>query len=320
MIRYSLKIHEFRLKSLATSHTNFFLQTKILRGHRLIMISFTKSMNQLTRDYHIHSIYSPDGYDTPEIICLQALALGLQEIAITEHAEWHHGQQGFPQVDFYFNAIEQCRHVYEPLGLTVYTGIELGNPHQYPTQVSELLDSYPFDIVFGSVHWINDENIHLESCFADRDPNQVFTDYFTELGNMAALSQVDIVAHFDRILWLSSQLGIPFNPWNYEKTIRNSLKVIVQQGKILELNSKYLTNQPNWNVQLITMLRWYREENGRGIIINSDAHHAKDIIRNYPLASELLRAAGFNTGVKLTPHRKEILLQFPEIETIDLEV
>jgi histidinol-phosphatase (PHP family) len=108
-------------------------------------------------DYHIHSTFSPDGRHAPVILCQQALDLEIIEIAITEHAEWHpaSGQRGFPNVAEYFSAIEQCRTRFEPQGLTIYTGVELGNPHDYYHEATTLLSEYPFDIVIASLHWLS---------------------------------------------------------------------------------------------------------------------------------------------------------------------
>ena len=62
-------------------------------------------------DYHIHSVFSSDGQDHPRVLCHRALALGLSEIAITEHAEWilDYPEQGFLRVADYFVAIKACR-------------------------------------------------------------------------------------------------------------------------------------------------------------------------------------------------------------------
>ena len=252
-------------------------------------------------DYHMHSIFSPDAHDRPETLCERALELGLTGIAITEHAEWHpsRGQNGFPRVAEYFEAIESCRAEFGPRGLTVLRGVELGNPHEYPEEALLLLADYPFDVVIGSLHWLYGDNIQLESCFANRNPDDVYTDYFADLGRMAADFDFDIVAHFDRVIWRGTLLGAEFDPWRYESNIRDALATIARYGRALELNTRFLTHTPNWNKALVTMLFWFLQEGGAHIVVNSDAHRAGELGRNLLLAQELLTLAGFSLPEQL---------------------
>lgn len=255
----------------------------------------------LTTDYHMHSTFSPDGDHSPEMMCRQALDLGLTEIALTEHAEWHPAAQiyGFPRVEAYFEAIDQCRAKFEPQGLTVRAGVELGNPHMFANQALALLAEYPFDLVIGSLHWLNDQNIHEAICFAGRQPDEVYTAYFNELAQMAMNFDFDIVAHFDRILWRGTLLGHTFDPFRLESTIREALSTIAHYGRALELNTAFLTHQPGWLTALTTMFRWFREEGGRLVVVNSDAHRVTEIGRHRALAEQILLEAGFNLPEQL---------------------
>ena len=255
----------------------------------------------ITTDYHIHSTFSPDGHHTPAEICRHALDRGLTEIAITEHAEWEPGssQKVFARVDDYFAAIEQCRATYEPLGLTIYTGVELGNPHENFAEALALVSAYPFDVILGSLHWLHGENIHDTSCFARRSAHEVYADYFTELGRMAAAFDLDIVTHFDRILWPGTLSGAMLDPWRLEPVVRDTLATIARRGQALELNTRFLTHTPSWNEALITMLRWFRLAGGIGVAVNSDAHRAGEVGRYTDIAAGLLLAAGFDLPAQL---------------------
>lgn len=256
---------------------------------------------KIITDYHMHSTFSPDGDDPPAVLCRRALDLGLTEIALTEHAEWHPASRhnGFPRVVDYFAAMEQVRAEVGPLRLTVHTGVELGNPHEYVAEATELLRGYPFEVVIGSLHWLYGENIHDERCFVGRNPDQVYADYFTELGRMAANFDFDIVAHFDRIIWRGTLLGATFDPWRLEPVIRGAMSAIAQNGKTLELNTRFLTHTPGWNNALITMFRWFHEAGGRQVAINSDAHRISEIGRNMDIAQKLLIETGFELPEQL---------------------
>lgn len=254
---------------------------------------------EITTDYHMHSTFSPDGNETPEALCRRALALGFTEIAITEHAEWIDGWQGFPQAADYLAAIERCQTTFARHGLTVRSGIELGNPHEHAAEVADLLAAYPFDVKIASLHWLHGENIHLPACFDGRHPDDVYADYFAALGAMAAESDVDIIGHFDRILWRGTAMGAELNLARLETVVREALVTIAWRGIALELNTRYLNVRPDWHEALVTMLRWFRESGGSRVVVNSDAHRSEHIGLNAQLALALLDEAGIPAPTRI---------------------
>lgn len=256
--------------------------------------------NSLTTDLHMHSIYSPDGHHTPDAMFTRGLEFGLEAMAITEHAEWHKGDRGFPRVEEYFHAMMAGRKKFLPLGLTIYTGVELGNPHTYAHQAHDLLHEFPFDIVIGSVHWLYDVNIHDAAVFQGNDLNTVYTDYFNEARRLCEGFPIDILAHFDRILWRANLLGLPFRPAEIETPIREMLATVARRGIALELNTRHLARSQDWRESLATMLSWYKEEGGKGVVVNSDAHQTGHITLNFDIAKTLLAQTGLTA---MTPQR-----------------
>lgn len=250
--------------------------------------------NEIKTDYHMHSTFSVDGQDSMEALCWRALALGLTEIAITDHVEWcgrWHG--GALDTDGYFAEIDRLRVEFAPRGLTLYSGVELGNPHDFQRQAAAFVAEYPFEVRIASLHWLNGENIHDAACFAGRDPIDVYADYFSALGHMVAdFSTIDVVAHFDRILWRGTMLGAAFQPRSLEGIIRDTLATIAWRGLALELNTRLLNQAPGWRPALVTMLQWYREEGGQRLVVNSDAHRTSQMGSNLELARQILNEAG----------------------------
>jgi histidinol-phosphatase (PHP family) len=252
-------------------------------------------MDQIIQtDLHIHSTFSPDGDDTPAVMCRQAFDSGMSAIALTEHAEWHLPQQspGFVRVEEYFDAIDHCRESYKAQGLAVFSGVELGNPHQYARQAHRLLADYPFDIVIASLHWLDGKNIHLEECFSGRDIYDVYRHYFQELGRLAGEFEFDILAHWDRIVWRGTLLGDQFDPRRIETEIRKSLVIIAAHDRVLELNTRFIGEPINWNDAVVTIFRWFLEMGGQRVVVNSDAHRRHEIGRDFDIAAQLLAEAG----------------------------
>ena len=250
----------------------------------------------LLTDYHMHSTFSPDGDHSIEQLCARAVELGLREIAVTEHAEWHTGypRPGFTVVDDYFEAIETCRAKYAPFGLQLHAGVELGNPHEFSAEATELIESYPFDVIIGSVHWLGDKNIHAPNCFTGLDPKQVYVDYFATMKRLVENFKIDILAHFDRILFRGVELYGEFDPLPLEDIIRDALRAVARANCSLELNTAHVMDKPGWQPALLTMFQWYRAEGGQSVVINSDAHRTPEIARDFVEAERLLTEAGFS--------------------------
>ena len=134
-------------------------------------------------DTHTHSTYSPDGKKSLSLMADTALKLGLQGIAFTEHAEWYRGDDayGYLSLPDYFASLSLLEKTYGKK-LTLLSGIELGNPHEFPDEVDALLNTWSFDFVIGSVHWI--ENLAgWEHPFFHKGLKLAYQRYFEEVSD-----------------------------------------------------------------------------------------------------------------------------------------
>ena len=139
-----------------------------------IMQNYERRRNILS-DYHMHSTFGPDSSDSLDQMCRHALRNGFKQIAFTEHQEWHPEWKGTLNIPAYFEAIHEIKERYASQGLMVYSGVEIGNPHDHPDDVSAFLIGNQFDVVIASLHWLRGNNIHLERCFIGRNPMDVYT-------------------------------------------------------------------------------------------------------------------------------------------------
>jgi histidinol-phosphatase (PHP family) len=253
----------------------------------------------INTDYHTHTTFSPDGQHSPAAMCEQALAIGMKEIAFTEHVEWHPPAFCRPDFSPYFEALAACQEQYGPRGLRVLSGVEIGNPHDYPDDVEALLHQHDFDVIVVSLHWLSGHNIQRQGCFENGHSPHVYEAYFTELTYMVALANLwlppdkTIIAHFDRIFWAGILAGYRPDLERLESVVRDLWEVVAASGAALELNTRFLRFNPGWRFELVTMLRWFREAGGERIVVNSDAHRQEHLGMNFPLATQLLDAAGF---------------------------
>jgi histidinol-phosphatase (PHP family) len=259
-------------------------------------------------DFHMHSTHSPDGHHTPYELCRQAVALDLDAIAITDHVEWSPGGRNIaPDFPRYFADIVVCREEFGSQGLRVLSGVEFGNPHEHQSEVQAFLDDYHFDVVIASIHWVKGQNIHDLRCFSGREPYAVYADYFQTMAEMVASTEFDILAHFDRIFATAVRQFGPPRIDRLEPQIRPVLQELAARGRILELNTRFLNNEPGWNESLAVVLRWFGEEGGTYVALNSDAHRIEEIGRHMEIGETLLtqadlkRARDTSFGVRLSP-------------------
>src|SRR5690606_29227487 len=125
-----------------------------------------------------------------------------------------------------------------------------------------------------------------------QDPYAVYGRYFTQMAELARTVPCDIIAHFDRIFWPGTQRFGPPDVTRMEGPVRDALGAMAENGRVLELNTRFLTHDPSWNDSLLTVLRWYSEAGGTAVAVNSDAHRRAEIGRNRAIGADLVADAG----------------------------
>ncbi len=226
--------------------------------------------------------------------CRRAIELGLPAIAFTEHADWATVHEGQHPVDIhgYLDAVDRCRAAFK--GLRILTGVELGEPHWFPTQTAAMLAAGAIDQVHGSVHCIKvDGGMVDASQFRSRpdiDFGMAVDEYFKEtLAMLEADLPFETVAHLDypKRYWRD---GIaPYREKDYEEEIRAILLAAARTGRVLEVN----TTRGHTLCPDLTVVRWWREAGGQAVQFGSDAHQPDRVGEGFKVASQMVESAGF---------------------------
>lgn len=245
-------------------------------------------------DTHTHSLHSPDGKKTFHMMAETATQRGLQGIAFTEHAEWYPGDEayGYLSMTDYWADLDDVKQAYQQK-LTILPGIELGNPHDFPAEVEALLRTWPFDIVIGSVHWMDNE-AGWERPFFQNGLAAAYQRYFDEVLTMVDRADFDVLGHLDlvrRDSWALFQQVLPLHP--YKDTIHKILKRLIDRGKGMEINTSSLRKGFNETMPNLEVLQWYKALGGEILVFGSDAHHSRDVAGGFDIARETALAAGF---------------------------
>jgi histidinol-phosphatase (PHP family) len=262
-------------------------------------------------DYHMHSRFSEDADDSPEVMCQRAVALGISEIGFTEHWDvgpYEKNPRYFKPEPWYVE-LERLRKLFNGQ-LVIRAGIEIAEPHLYPQETREVLQRVPFDYVIGSVHYVGPNFMFNPEYFRSHTADEIYGGYFTELDQMVRTADIDIVAHFD----IPARTGIPvfgYDPVRYEEMIRSVLKTCIERGLAMDVNVSGLRKPARNIMPAPLILEWYKEMGGQRLTLGSDAHRLPEVGLHLEKAIEAIRAVGINRITQFEQRRARLLPLVP---------
>ncbi len=258
-------------------------------------------------DYHLHSAVTVDARMSESEACERAAALGIQEIAFTNHIMLN--QPAYlmsPQeCAAHWERIRACQSTYP--ALTIRLGIEMDYYPGRETAIASAIQEYegllgrPFDIVLGSIHELDgiffSNQRHAPALYEGRDLVSLYCEYFT-VATQAVRSRVfDVMAHPDLIKKYTNELTPPLAFEHYRAAAEAYIDALLDTGTGMELNTKGLKLQVAEAYPSREMLSLYLSkatERGVGTVLTlgSDAHHADDVGARLQEGAALLRGLG----------------------------
>ncbi|MFS9437362.1 PHP domain-containing protein [Streptococcus sobrinus] len=183
------------------------------------------------RDNHLHTYFSYDSQAKFE----DYLATYPGEIVTTEHFDLSNPytkQDDVPDYAAYHQEIERLNRLY---GNRIKQGIEIGYYQPREADILTYLADKDYDLKLLSVHH-NGQNDYLDDEIAERDRDEVISEYLDLLE--AAIGRVDahVLAHFDygfRLFDLS-----PADLQVYEPQLKVIFQKMIENDLAFELNSK----------------------------------------------------------------------------------
>jgi len=236
---------------------------------------------------------SPDAQDGVEVLCRTAIDRGLAGLAFTDHFDTEPADPGYGYYDFdrLSLAVKEARRTWGGR-LQLLVGAEVCFQPVFLPRIVAFLRACPLDFVLGSVHWIDREFID-GAYFARHSPAEAYAAYFATVEQAVASGLFDAIGHFDLPKRHSVARHGPFDPRPHWPQIERILRLMVEQGTALEINTsgwRLAVGEPH---PAEAILRRYRELGGTRITIGADSHRAADLGRDIARAHDLARAAGF---------------------------
>lgn len=160
-------------------------------------------------DYHIHTALCGHATGEAEEYVLAALEAGLAEAGFAEHVPLYwlppaarDPEIAMPEESFegYVRTVLDLRGRYPEI--RVRLGVEADFVPGHEDSLAELLAPYPWDYVYGSVHYVEgwgfDNPAHAHR-YAEWDLTELYARYFALVSAAAATGLFDVIGHLDVI-------------------------------------------------------------------------------------------------------------------------
>ena len=274
-------------------------------------------------DYHLHLWPHGDRSTPPTLEQLasyveSAQARGITELAITEHlfrftaatdrlwgvwdddpnpslrAQMEGYWRGHTGADL--DSYVQCVLDAKEAGLPVVLGLEVDYYGGHMDTVAELLAGYPFDVLLGSVHWLDawmfdvlgEEAVEVER--RSRGVDSLWREYVRALEELASSGAVDVLAHPD----LAKVAGDrPDQPLLDEMNTRIA-EAAASTGMAAEVSSAGWRKPAAEQYPSASLLTMFRER-GVPVTTASDAHRLSEVAFRTEDLRPLLADAGYDT-------------------------
>lgn len=257
-------------------------------------------------DYHVHTEFSDDSTYLMEQVVKDAIEMKMDEICFTDHVDYgikvdwdcgqpiqYRGKNPLANVDYpvYDSKIKTLQDLYK-MQINIKMGMEFGiQTHTIP-QYEDLFQKYPFDFIILSIHQVEDKEFWTQDFQKGRSQKEYNERYYEEMLNViknyqnySVLGHMDLIARYDKN-------GIyPFE--KVEPIISEILKIVIENGKGIELNTSYHRYGLKDATPSVNILKRYREFGGDIITIGSDSHNAKQLGTYIEDGKQLLKSLGF---------------------------
>ena len=247
-------------------------------------------------DYHVHTLFSADcNIEMSEMID-SAVDKGFSEIAITDHVDYDYPDSGIEftlNFDDYHNTLEKHYEEYKDR-IKVVKGLEIGIQHHIINECNKTVTDYPYDFVICSLHGAERKDLHNGDFFKNRKTKDAYIAYYTYMYDcLTVFKSYNVVGHLNLIDRYKKYITDHVSYKQYSDLVEAILKIIIYDGKGIEINTSSFRYNMDVLTPTIEMLKLYKELSGEIITIGSDAHTPDYIGYQFDYIYEILHQIGF---------------------------
>lgn len=244
-------------------------------------------------DCHVHTALCRHAVGTPLEYVAAAEAAGVSVLTFTDHLPLLDGSETdyamrWHELPDYVADVMQLKH--RDADPKVLLGIEADWVSGQEALLRETLEAMPFDVVLGSVHFIEGwafDDPDLQDRYAEWDIDALWMSYFNELTAAARSGLFDVMAHPDLIKKFGHMPS--FDPTAlYEQ----AAEAFASSGVAIEINTAGLRKPCAELYPTMPFLRICRRH-GVPATVGSDAHTPDEVGYGWDAARAALDAAGY---------------------------
>jgi histidinol-phosphatase (PHP family) len=262
-------------------------------------------------DYHMHTPLCGHAVGAPEEYVKQAIKAGLKEMGFSDHAPMVHKPMpgitmAFDDLPEYQTMIEDVRKRYASQ-ISIKIALESDFLPGYESKTKSIIDSYPYDYIIGSVHFIDDwafDDPASREYWKVHDVNDVYLKYYALLRQSAQTGFFQIIGHCDLPKKFGARPTIDLTD-----EIKATAKVFKDTGVAVEINTAGLRKPVSEMYPAPPCLKIYREA-GVPLTFGSDAHAPKDVGKDFDKAVDLALSAGYREYVLFKNKKIEKTMSF----------
>ncbi len=261
-------------------------------------------------DYHMHTALCGHATGSIDEYVRHAISLGLDEIGFSEHIYLYHlpAEQRDPELAMreeemksYVEMVEGVRRRYPEMSIRL--GLEADYIPGFTEQLTSILRSYPWDYVYGSVHFIDgwglDDPRYLDG-YSKWRIDDLYARYFSLVLDAARTGLFDVMAHLDLIKKFGYRASADLDLHTLYSGVAQALS---EAGVCIEISSGGL-RQPvaEYYPQPDLLRACYLA--GVPVTLGSDAHKPVDVGYAFPALTTSLRGAGYTQITRFKGRRR----------------
>lgn len=264
-------------------------------------------------DLHVHTWRCRHAEGEVADYVSAAAAAGVRTLAFTEHLplapallETVPGARGYAmpldELDSYVAEVLEARAGAAEAGVEVLLGIEADLVPAAVEHARGLVAQYPFDVVLGSIHLIDDwafDDPEQTGAYAEWSIRELWERYFADLATAADTGLADVIAHVDLI---KKFRHVPEG--SLDDLHRRTADALARTGLTVEVNTAGLRKPCAEMYPSLALLSELRRA-GVPVTIGSDAHAPGEVGAGWREAREALDTVGYRSVVVFRQRQAE---------------
>ncbi len=243
-------------------------------------------------DFHIHT--SRCGHASGQMVeyVREAEEVGLAQMGFSDHMPLLHKVDPSLSMSLTDLAayVDEARDMAEIGWIPVRVGIEADYVPGTEDEIEQILDSYRFDFVLGSVHFIDEwgfDDPRQLAGYEGRDPHEIYESYFGLVLDAARSGLFDVLAHPDLVKKFAILPPVDLRPY-YEEVA----KAAAENGLAIEVSTAGLRKPVHEIYPSRELLEICRRE-AVPVMLGSDAHAPGEVAYHFDDAIDLLESVGY---------------------------